>query len=147
MIGPRRLAPRRDTPVRCRPCGRLVPRKSRQQRFCSPRCRKRGAYAKAAASGKLTARALKKSLRYHPSGDETNPQQFVSKNSTLHGGKPWSSTGICGPRAVISREIVVTREWREVISRGGVKSMVAVLRPAPLINERRCVWSADGGAL
>lgn len=145
MIGPRRLALHRDTPVRC-PCGRIVSRKSRQQRFCSPRCRKRGAYATAAASGNLTVRALKKSPRYHPSDNETNPQKFASEISTLQGRKSWSSTGICGPRAVISMEIIGARAWCEVISQSGVKSMVAVLSRAPLIDDRRCVWPAAGDA-
>jgi hypothetical protein len=30
---------RRDAPVKCSACGRTVRRKSRQQRYCSDRCR------------------------------------------------------------------------------------------------------------
>jgi hypothetical protein len=37
----RRLAVHRQAKVECPACGREVPRQSRQQRFCSERCRKR----------------------------------------------------------------------------------------------------------
>ncbi len=42
---------RRDVPVKCAACGRAVPRASRQQKFCSARCRKRHAYAEKARTG------------------------------------------------------------------------------------------------
>jgi hypothetical protein len=40
------LPARRDAPVTCASCGRQVPRRARQQRFCSARCQEKARYAR-----------------------------------------------------------------------------------------------------
>src|SRR5438034_6929298 len=44
-------ASRRDAPVVCASCGRQVRRRGRLQLYCSPRCRKRGHYARSVRRG------------------------------------------------------------------------------------------------
>jgi hypothetical protein len=72
---------RRDAPVSCPVCGRIAPRRSRQQLYCSSGCRKR------ASREKLTVRALKNSTGYHYSGRETAPHKSASKFNVLQGAK------------------------------------------------------------
>jgi endogenous inhibitor of DNA gyrase (YacG/DUF329 family) len=68
---------------KCRICERLVDRKSRQQNYCSTKCRLR------AWREKSPAEALKKDARYPYSGGETNPSKFDNKNNILQ----WRKTG------------------------------------------------------
>ena len=42
MPGGLKLALRRNAPVVCASCGRQAPRRARQQRYCSDRCRQNG---------------------------------------------------------------------------------------------------------
>ena len=49
---------RRDAPVRCPVCERTVERRSRQQLYCSPKCKRKGNYGRKAGSGLLPDTAL-----------------------------------------------------------------------------------------
>lgn len=98
---------RRDTPVACASCGRIIPRMARQQKFCSSACRKR-------AARYLGSKSKNKSRREPPLQKcGTNPQK------TINGIKA-APTPIFGPRSVIEVEIIEARDWQEVISHDGV---------------------------
>ena len=73
---------------RCQACGRSVKRKSRQQRFCSDRCRN---YAHRNASQINGRTAIKNASGYIDSGAVTNPHFLSSKNNVLRGPKSGSS--------------------------------------------------------
>src|SRR5262249_36289408 len=75
----------RNAPVSCPACGRTVRRNARQQVYCSARCRKRGAYARAVAEGKFDP------LRYPPSANGTNPQKNTRGTNGLQGQKSRSA--------------------------------------------------------
>jgi hypothetical protein len=75
---------------RCQACGRGVKRKSRQQRFCSDRCRDFARRERDASQ--INARAaIKNSVGYQGSGQPTNPLFLSSKNNYLQGQKSGSS--------------------------------------------------------
>ena len=74
---------------RCQACGRSVKRKSRQQRFCSDRCRN---YAHRNAPSQINGRtAIKSASRYQDGGAVTNPHFLSSKNNELRGPKSGAS--------------------------------------------------------
>jgi hypothetical protein len=74
---------------RCQACGRGVKRKSRQQKFCSDRCRN---YAHRNAPSQINGRtAIKNASGYLDSGAVTNPHFLSSKNNELLGPKSGSS--------------------------------------------------------
>ena len=75
---------RSDTPVCCPACRRSVPRKSRQQAFCSRKCRQR-AYWNRKATDKISAFVT------HDTGRSTNPPKSASENKGLQGRKSGSS--------------------------------------------------------
>jgi hypothetical protein len=103
---------------KCPVCERSVDRQSRQQQFCSPRCRSRAFREKT-----------------HPmtgcTGSVTDPPKISNENNILQWPKSRSSTrfknGICGPRKVIDFELIAGRSWQEVVSSNGVKSYVSRL--------------------
>jgi predicted nucleic acid-binding Zn ribbon protein len=76
---------RRDAPVTCDACGRRVARKSRQQKFCSDRCRQFAARENKART------AIKNSVLGQDTGRVTNPLKSVSKNNELRGPKSGAS--------------------------------------------------------
>jgi hypothetical protein len=71
--------------VTCQACGRRVARKSRQQKFCSDRCRD---YARRENNAR---RAIKNSVLGQDTGRPTNPRNSVRKNNSLQGSKTGSS--------------------------------------------------------
>jgi hypothetical protein len=76
--------------VNCQACGRKVKRKSRQQRYCSDRCRDFARRERDASQ--INARtAIKNSIGYQGSGQPTNPLFSSSKNNGLQGQKSGSS--------------------------------------------------------
>ena len=81
---------RRDAPVKCAACGRTVSRKSRQQRYCSDRCR---VYAqRESARSQINARtAIKNSVVGQDSGSVTNPPKKSCENNSLQEAKSGSS--------------------------------------------------------
>jgi hypothetical protein len=112
-------AARRDTLVRCPERGREVERASRQQKYCSRRCREQAHYEKLAAEG-----------RFNPAqgGDTALPTDPI-KNSNgfndLQARKLGSSPRIYAPRRVIEAELIAGYEWRPVTSPHGVAVLVA----------------------
>jgi hypothetical protein len=81
---------KRDAPVTCEACGRQVARKSRQQKFCSDRCRQFASRENRASQ--LEARtAIKNPSGYQDSGPVTNPHFLANKNNGLRGAKSGSS--------------------------------------------------------
>src|SRR5215469_14672796 len=74
---------------RCQACGCGVKRKSRQQRFCSDRCRN---YAHRNAPSQINGRtAIKNASEHLDSGAVTNPHFLSSKNNGLQERKSASS--------------------------------------------------------
>jgi len=115
-----RAARRRDQVVVCPSCGRRVLRKSRQQTYCSTRCRKRGLYAENVRRGV-----------YNPTGGRngpvgTNPPKKADKHNALRLTKTQSNPRInAAPREVIEAELFADRRWRSVTSADGVCCEVA----------------------
>jgi hypothetical protein len=118
-------AARRDAPVRCEACGRTVIRRSRQQRFCSDRCRD---FARRENNART---AFKNPVAGTGTGKPTNPPKKSNGANGLHAAKPESTPRIYGPRRVIERELFGGRDWHEEVSPDGVVSQVAQLRRAP----------------
>lgn len=122
------LASNKLLPVRCPACDRIVKRRSRQQTFCSTRCRNKA---------HKTPWTLKTPVRYHPSQEGTDPHKSSNENNILQWPKSRSrlvpSDGIVGPRQVIGAEIIAGREWEDVVSSGGVKSYVSRLTRRALV--------------
>jgi hypothetical protein len=71
--------------VTCQACGRRTARKSRQQRYCSDRCRK------FAARELETRTAVKSPSGYQDSGPVREPIIFPSKNKAVQRAKSGSS--------------------------------------------------------
>jgi hypothetical protein len=76
---------RRDAPVICSACGRKVARKSRQQRYCSDRCRD---YARRENKART---AIKNPVVGQDTGQPTNPHFLSNKNNGLQVAKSGSS--------------------------------------------------------
>ena len=71
--------------VTCQACGRRTARKSRQQKFCSDRCRD---YARRENKART---AIKNAPEYPDGGAVTNPHFLSNKNNELRGAKSGSS--------------------------------------------------------
>jgi hypothetical protein len=71
--------------VSCQACGRRVARKSRQQRYCTDRCRQ---YALRENKART---AIKNAPGYPGSGTVTNPHFLSNKNNELREAKSGSS--------------------------------------------------------
>jgi hypothetical protein len=76
---------RRDAPVTCTACGGRVARKSRQQRFCSDRCRD---YARRENKART---AIKNPVVGQDTAKPTNPHLLSNKTNGLQGAKSGSS--------------------------------------------------------
>jgi hypothetical protein len=74
--------------LKCPVCERIVDRKSRQQIFCSTRCRNRA---------HKTPWTLKTPVRYPRSGEGMDPPKFDNKNNILQWPKTGSSLSANGP--------------------------------------------------
>jgi hypothetical protein len=120
----------RDQMVICPGCERRVARKSRQQTYCSTRCRKRGAYAKNGRNGRT---AIYSDGLGRDSGLGTDPHRKDNDFNALQWSKSGSSTGIHGARRVVEAELFAGREWREVTSSDGVRSQVGQLTARALL--------------
>jgi hypothetical protein len=83
------IAVHRTDPVCCPVCDKKVERRSRQQRYCSPRC-KRSANRKAVY-------ALKKSARYPYSGQGDASLKSARQNNGLQRPETGSSVSCDGP--------------------------------------------------
>jgi hypothetical protein len=112
-------AARRDTPVQCAVCGREVTRASRQQKFCSTRCRQQAHYEKLVAEGRFDP------VLGQDSALPTNPPKKSNGVNNLQAAKSGSSPCIHGPRRVIECELIDGLNWTAVVSPDGVVCMVA----------------------
>jgi hypothetical protein len=119
-------AAHRNVPVHCPVCDRTVQRKSRNQQFCSTRCRQQAHYEKSVAEG-----------RFDPvlGGQAALPTSTPKKSNGTNGlqaAKSRSTSCICGPRDVIEVELFAGRDWTPAVSPDGVVCMVAArLRGRP----------------
>jgi hypothetical protein len=77
-------AARRHAPVRCPVCDRAVERQSRQQKYCSTRCRMKAFREKTPVPPGYT-------------GNVTNPPKSSNENNVLQWQKTGSSLSINGP--------------------------------------------------
>ena len=103
----------------CGACGRRVARKSRQQRYCSDRCRD---FARRENNART---AFKNPVVGQDTGKPTNPLKKTSDFNGLHGAKSGSSPRIHGPRRVVECELFAGLDWTAVVSPDGVVCMVA----------------------
>jgi len=116
-----RKALRRDDPVSCLSCGRVVRRKARQQIYCSIRCRKRAQYARDVDEGRFNEpRYLGSRSGTKPTKNasdinnlqcqKSGPTKFANSPLNVLGGGSWHwpSTPLLNPRkhrAIIDGEI------------------------------------------
>jgi len=109
---------KRDAPVTCDACGRRVVRKSRQQKFCSDRCRD---YAR--RENKARA-AIKNSVLGQDTRQPTNHPFLSNKNNKLEGAKTGSSIplNVLGGHRWPNAPKLDRHTWANVIRReiGGV---------------------------
>src|SRR5262245_16946510 len=124
-ITTRPITARRDAPVICPACGRIVRRKARQQRYCSTHCRKRAQRA---------VEPLKILPHHHPSGGGTNPPKKFNGGNALQGPKSRSSLPREAWRTIVEVEVFGGRAWEAVVSSDGVTCEVAPLRPRALVG-------------
>jgi hypothetical protein len=121
-------ASRKDEPVRCASCGREVRRRTRQQRFCSTRCRKRDHYAQNVRKGVFSGVPVSDI----PLGTHTPKNENTFK--ALQWAKSRSSNRIFGPAQVLAVE-VFERPWQQATSSGGVAIQVGRLRERALVGQ------------
>jgi hypothetical protein len=108
--------------VRCPICKSATVRNSRNQVYCSARCRKSAFLHR--KSDRDVCVAVKPSNGFagtDPFKNETNSKPYGGGFST-----------ISGPPSVINSEIINAHKWTEVVSVHGVRSFVAILRPPSL---------------
>jgi len=115
-----RHALHRDAPVICAHCGRSVPRKARQQKFCSAHCRE------------LARERCRKASLGQDTGAPTNPPKKINGFKSLQAPKSGSSIALRAPHHVIEAEVFGGRVWRQVVSPSGVVCEVGTLRPRAL---------------
>jgi len=109
---------KRDAPVTCGACGRRTARKSKQQKFCSDRCRQFALRENKART------AIKNPVVGQDTGRVTNPPKSASKNNKLQRAKSGSSTplNVLGGYRWPNAPKLDRHTWANVIRReiGGV---------------------------
>jgi hypothetical protein len=113
---------RRDAPVKCAACGRTVTRHSRQQRYCSDRCRD---FIRRENKART---AIKNPVVVVDTAKPTNPPKKSNGFNSLQAAKSGSTPRICAPRHVLERELFAGRDWHQEISPDGVVVQVTQLR-------------------
>jgi endogenous inhibitor of DNA gyrase (YacG/DUF329 family) len=116
----RKTPTRRDDPIKCATCGRVVPRASRRQKFCSAACRQR-AFQKNGRGANIF------DVPDQHTGRVTNPRKNPNDNRPFQTAKAGSRARINGPRRIVEREVISGREWREATSSDGVRVRVTRL--------------------
>jgi hypothetical protein len=111
---------------RCPVCERMIERQSRTQVYCSPKCMRKGNYAKKAGLGLLSGQDTAVVPTPHKSSNENNVLQWPKSRSSS-AEKALRTDGVIGPRRVIDTECIAGRNWQKVISSGGVVSWVSRL--------------------
>jgi hypothetical protein len=125
------LATRRDSVVICIVCGRTVPRTTRWQRFCTPRCRMRHARAESQKNGRPCVFPADLG---EDTGRVTHTPQKSNGFNGLQRPKSGSNPRIFGPARVIEQEVFGGRDWVPVTSPSGLTVLVApraCRRPRP----------------
>jgi hypothetical protein len=117
------FANRRDAPVICAGCSRSVPRRARQQRFCSDRCRNR----------EIGHGRVRKASLGRDTGAPANPPKKNRNFSALRRAELLSSRRILAPADVLAIE-VFGRGWNPAVSSGGVPIEVRRLRSRTLVE-------------
>ena len=112
-------ATRRDAPVHCPVCDRIVQRKSRNQQFCSVRCRQQAHYGKLVAEGRFDP------FLGQDTALPTNPPKNSNGVNSLQAAKSASTLRIYASRRVIEAELIAGRDWTAVMSPDGVVCLVA----------------------
>ena len=112
-------AARRDAPVQCAVCGREVTRASRQQKYCSRRCRQQAHYEKSVAEGRFDP------LLSPSTALPTKPPKKSNGVNGLQAAKSASTLRIYASRRVIEAELIAGRDWTAVASPDGVVCLVA----------------------
>ena len=102
----------RLAPIKCAACGRSVTRRSRQQKYCSDRCRVFAAREKTAAG------ALKVAEGHRPSGSVTNPPKLLNQINGLQGTKSdFSDVPLANWRVVAGPPGTIgTNPWQSIIN-------------------------------
>lgn len=114
-------------PFKCPGCGNIVERKSRQQFYCSTKCRMRASRGQGVPHiGADDLNAPATVLRYEP---RQKPNDFNGAKSA----KTWRSDGIIGPRRVIDAVVIASRDWQEVASSDGITSYVSQIAKRALV--------------
>jgi hypothetical protein len=112
------LAKHKFKTVNCEACGRRVARKSRQQRYCSDRCRDFARRENKAHT------AIKNPVLGQDTGQPTNPPKSARKINSLQGAKSGSSIplNVLGGYRWPNAPKLDRRTWANVIRReiGGV---------------------------
>jgi hypothetical protein len=116
------LASRRDALVICARCGRKAQRQSRQQRFCSARCKER--------ARTRVRRAFLGTDTGAPAERPKKPRQFKA----LQRAKLLSSRRILAPADVLTTEVWGGREWQRATGSGGVLVEISRLRARALVS-------------
>lgn len=98
-----RLTTRRDAPVHCPSCGHAVPRKTRNQRYCSDRCRGR-------AKEKARNRTRKAGLGGY-TGAPTTSAKFINKNNDVRPAPSRPNSRISGVLDALARKAAATLKW------------------------------------
>jgi hypothetical protein len=124
---PRKKFVRRGCLV-CESCRREVPRRARQQRYCSARCRKRGHYAQSVRTGVFSAVPLSDIAL------GTQLPKKSSQNKALQRANLLSSRRILAPADVLAVEVWGGRSWGPSISSGGVPIETGRLRARALVR-------------
>src|SRR5262249_4315266 len=108
----------------CASCGHRVERRSRQQRFCSDRCRDRGRL-------RMRGRTIPPESKTNASAGKVAhapPEKAVE----INGG---NGPNIRGYGYVINAEIFAPHHWEERVSSGGVPIAVTQLRKSSLVRK------------
>src|SRR6516164_5438283 len=84
------LSANRNSPVACPECGRTVPRRAHQQRFCSTRCRNR------AKNRNRSRKAFLGPARHPTLGGEPNSPEKANKNKDVQRPK-WGPSPLILP--------------------------------------------------
>ena len=116
----------------CASCGRVLVAKhiGRKRRYCSDRCRDRARQGRAYAFRGTTIGAgsrLPRNVGNLPSISRNCGPDFAGRGSA-----DWRLLW----HQIVETEIFAGRDWREVTSRDGVRSLVAVLRQRALREVR-----------
>jgi hypothetical protein len=132
------LSANRNSPVACWQCARTVPRRARQQRFCSTRCRNQ------AKNRNRSRKAFLGPARHPTLGGEPNPLEKANKNKAVQRRKSGPSPPILPPRRPaplgarnLPPEVVPDERWQGMyrvrLADGSLSDMLNLARAKDLV--------------